>query len=292
MEYRRRRKTGYRPKHGGAYPAAIVVFFLFFGVVYALSASTAAGLVAENWVAPLFRANKKETLVAATPVVADSPVIQLAASPSPAVSTRTVQITMPKLTCYALQMGAYESEENARTQAKALRSIGAAGYLYQDGQRCRVLAAGYPEESSLRKVADQLAGEGIESRAFTIESGQRTVTVSGSEEAILAMELAGENMERLLAAFYDAVIRLDTGETDVRQAAEGLRIQAQTDKAALTMALPGEEAEVLAVCGFFDKVAEQCTNPPDGDGQAEASAWMKHAYLSVVSAYCAYAQGE
>ena len=76
---------------------------------------------------------------------------------STAPSSRSEDIALPALTCYTLQMGVFSSAENAQKQSDTLKSQGAGGYVLQDGDRYRVLAAGYALELSLIHILQRLA---------------------------------------------------------------------------------------------------------------------------------------
>ena len=83
-------------------------------------------------------------------------------TPAPTPVTRTFdesadsrQITVPATPWYAIQLGVFEAEESAGQQAEMYRSRGAAGYVWQDGERYRVLAAVYPSEEDAKVYHDE-----------------------------------------------------------------------------------------------------------------------------------------
>lgn len=290
MEYRRRKQTGYQPKHGGAYPAYIAVFFIFFGIVYLISASAAGTWVAKNWIAPIFKEKVNDvdwnsTIKTPAPAVASPDTTAMPAD-------RQVSFTAPVYICYGLQIGVYENTEHALAQSVALQKIGAAGYILPDGNRYRVLAAGYPDEASVKSVADQLLQEGIESRTYVIKSGSRKLTVSASEDVAAAMETAVQGMTVLLEHFYNQTISLDKGETTLPSAISLIRQEVKTRQATLAISENAMEnqTEVYAVGAFYKTVEEICGGLPESGGQAESTALFKHGFLEAVMAYCAYTQ--
>ena len=89
-------------------------------------------------------------------------VIQTVATPSPIPldaafdeTRETQEITLNGSVWYALQLGAFETEEAAHQLAEQFQRRGAAGYVWQD-ERYRVLAAVYPEKEDAQAVRQQL----------------------------------------------------------------------------------------------------------------------------------------
>ncbi|NCB31788.1 MAG: SPOR domain-containing protein, partial [Clostridia bacterium] len=169
MEYgRRRRRKAYRTSKSrmgsdassGA-GRAMIVLLMIAAIVYLVSASAAGTWLAEHVMAPAFEAlasyTGKEAPIEDTPV---EDVQQVSLSTDG--SSVSANIALPALDCYALQMGVFSSQDNAEKQAQALQGQGAGGYVLQDGDRYRVLAAGYAQEAEAKEVKDRLVNEGMD----------------------------------------------------------------------------------------------------------------------------------
>lgn len=68
------------------------------------------------------------------------------------------EISLPAKKWYAIQLGAFDSEESARSQAEGFIARGAAGYVRKDS-RFRVLAALYPTREEAQTVRQQLQSQ-------------------------------------------------------------------------------------------------------------------------------------
>ena len=191
MEFsrRRRRRPARRSSQPGSSGAgkAVMAMLMLAGIVYLVSASAAGTWLAEKVMAPAFEAlaslgREQEDLTA--PETEDVQQVSLSTAPS----SRSEDIALPALTCYTLQMGVFSSAENAQKQSDTLKSQGAGGYVLQDGDRYRVLAAGYALESEAKEVKDRLVSEGMDCTVYAIEAPGATFRVSGEEGQLAQVE--------------------------------------------------------------------------------------------------------
>ncbi|MEG1525231.1 MAG: SPOR domain-containing protein [Clostridia bacterium] len=288
MEYRRRhRKT--RRLHslrGGTYTVYTAVFLVFFGVVYVLAASKAGDWLAGSVIAPVMLKLAPTVSIAPRPTV--TPAVENT-------SENTVDIQMIPTTCFALQMGVYASKENAEKQAKALQEIGAAGYLVQDAERFRVLAAGYTDEESAKKVSAQLLSEGVESRIYPITCAGRTLHVTASKTQVTALQTTAVGMTELLDELYHAAISFDREAQNVEDGASGLRglrdVAADREDMLATMA-NDDASEVIGMAAFYATVRRGIEDVMEIKEKKQFTAKLKYLYLSGFEAYRSYMEGE
>ena len=177
MEYRRRRRRPYgaRRQRGTLLGAVLCVLLVSAAVVYLVGLSDAGSWIAAHVVAPVFR-----TLGVGGGGDGGEDADAAAQSAS-----RLLEL--PQLRCYALQMGVYASETNAENQSVALQAAGAGGYILQEGDRYRVLAAAYTSEEDLQTVRAQLEQEGLESASHVIESLPCRLVVTGTDAQAQAL---------------------------------------------------------------------------------------------------------
>lgn len=294
MEYRRKHTKSYRQRQGQAGggracsgylragqsgSAYWLIGIVFFGIVYLIGASKAGTWVAVNWIAPALRQSS-----AALPSTAEPAFVQTPAALIDSDATR--EMTLPEKTFYALQIGVYADEENAKAQSSALKKIGAAGYILKDGERFRVLASAYQDKESAAKVADQLTREGIESRIYTIVRTRRTFKITGNAGQIEAVYRAVERTDALLESFYNAFLAFDRDKqsvTDAITALHAIKTETETLHEAVVQ-VNAADGSLGGMDTFYDAVVMRLGQLTDmaAVGTVEFSAALKELYLAAL----------
>lgn len=193
MEYRRKRKAIGKASHGGLSPSGIYALLVLaaltiVGVIYF---SSVGNWLSERVFAPVFAwMDPQEDAPASIQL---EPVAQMEGA-----TIRTSALSLPGITCSAVQIGIYTNEENARKQAEALKKLGAAGYVISDGKQYRVLAAGYLDSTSLASVRDNLSKQGLETTSYTMQTASVKIVVSAQQTQI-------DGIERYLKRFAVSV---------------------------------------------------------------------------------------
>ena len=136
----------------------------------------------------------------------------------------TREITLNGSVWYALQLGAFETEEAAGQLAEQFQRRGAAGYLWPE-ERFRVLAAVYPEKEDAQAVRQQLRDQhDVDSYLFEISIPSVSLRMTGmrgqidileaaflhAEELIRQMERISETLDRQEITPAEAVTELST----------------------------------------------------------------------------------
>lgn len=268
---------------------AIVALLMVAAIVYLISASAAGTWLAEHVMAPAFDAlaartkDKQEDIQ--DPPQEDVQQVSL----STAESSVSANIALPALDCYALQMGVFSSSENAAKQAEALQGQGAGGYVLQDGDRYRVLAAGYAQEAEAKEVKNRLVDEGMDCTVYQLSAPGATFRVSAEESQLAEVETGFSALYEAQATLTEAAIAFDRDAqsvTDGQMAAQG--IQTQLEQRMAGLAAYADSAPAIAsliacrdqFCAALSGLVQSAA-----PNHAAFSAQIKHAQLSVTKAY-------
>lgn len=296
MEYarhRRRKARGRNRKKSaatGEVGRAILALLMVGAIVYLISASAAGTWLAKNVMVPVFSAldsfkGPATSDAALGEDAAQSMQVSLVSTPEAVES----DVTLPALSCYALQMGVYAQAENARTQAAQLRAAGAGGYVLEDGDRYRVIAAGYTDETAAREVKERLSSEGLDCTLYAIITPAATYRVSAESDQLTQVNAGFSSIANAYAALSEAVLRFDA---DAQSAAEGKAAAtgvAETLRAdmALLQGYAGEHTALNALLACYTDCLAAIEKAA-GSEAAEASAFaadFKYAQLYVADRY-------
>jgi len=164
-------------------------------------------------------------------------------TPGPTPVTRTFdetvdarQISVPQSPWYAIQLGVFESEDSALAMAEGYRSRGAAGYIWQDSERYRVLAAVYPDEEDAKRVRTQLKeGQSIDSYVFAIEPMNLTLKLSGMAGQLDVLEAIYTFWQETALELQKESLELDQREMDTKQVRERLTAMVEANEVLLEL---------------------------------------------------------
>ena len=283
MEYRRARRPSARRRQGGMAPAAIIVCIVFLSGVYLFGISKLGTWLAERVVAPVIQAMLPIDRV-------EEPTLIQTIQPSPEpVDERVCEL--PNLDCYAIQIGVYADTANAEAQAARLRSLGAAGYLVGDGDRTRVLAAGYPLVTSMQQVCGQLEQEGVDCLAYEIHTDGVRFSASGTLVQLNTLEAVLNEACSLPEELSAFSIRFDKESMTVAAGIEALQRMQRDAESQLTSLRALESAAfsdaIEPLLSYFASANERITALcADFDQSVTVlSASLKHQYLDCVYAY-------
>lgn len=261
-------------------------------LVYVVSASAVGTWLAENLMAPAFEAlaaleNKPQAAPPAEDSSGEADVQQVSLSTDR--SSVSVELSLPALDCYALQMGVFSTLENAQAQAEAIQSQGAGGYIHADGGRYRVLAAGYSQESQAKEVKDRLLEEGLDCTLYHITSPGATFRVSAQQSQIDQVGSGFSALYDAQASLTEAAIAFDRDAESVdagKQAVQRIRQMLATEMAGLAaFAQDAPALKALADCQTrFDAALDDLIQNPAASHGA-FSAQLKHTQLALSQAY-------
>lgn len=209
MDYRSRSgRLSSEQKSGSG--RTIVFLIVSFAMIAFIVFTTVGKSCASGVVEAIFGNNKEEENEKITDALSNQE--ENLPSPSPKQQVSTVNAQLPAKTFYILQMGQYTDNAAAIVQANTIKSMGAGGYVYSDGELYRVFAAAYPDEDSLKKVQDQVRSAGYDNSAYVLSVDELIVKISGEEETAEAVAKALNLNLDLIEAIYDCSISFDKSE--------------------------------------------------------------------------------
>ena len=202
-------------------------------------------------------------------------VIQTVATPSPIPldaafdeTRETQEITLNGSVWYALQLGAFETEEAAHQLAEQFQRRGAAGYVWQD-ERYRVLAAVYPEKEDAQAVRQQLREQhDVDSYLYEISVPALSLRMTGMKGQIEILEAAFLHADELICQMERISETLDRQEITPAEAAEELNtLREQVELVALRMEQRFLSPRNAAVTGLIGLMRDYATFAREKTGQ-------------------------
>ena len=132
------------------------------------------------------------------------------------------ELELPSGNWYALQLGAFESEEAARKLGQEYARRGAAGYVWLDG-RYRTLAAVYPLKEDAQAVRSQLSLiHEVDTYLYEISLPALRIRLSGMKGQLEILEAAFLHANDLITSLQAMSVALDRQETNVPEALDSL----------------------------------------------------------------------
>jgi hypothetical protein len=202
-------------------------------------------------------------------------------------------VALPGRAWYALQVGSFESEAEARTAAESFRSRGAAGYILKSGAY-RVLAAAYTTRADAQTVQTQLREQhGVETLITEIIQPEVALRLTGQQAQLTALADAWDAIDQLAGHLSELSQRLDRREADSAQGLAALQseretldaLKARLDTLFGKASLPAVR-EVSALLSDLSAALQSAQSVP---GAIRLGAGIKHAHLLCVCRMAAYA---
>ncbi len=305
---RRSRKRGISPQ-----TLRVIAAVALVGVfAYIALATTVGTFLAENLIAPIFRAlsgeeNPSETPPAEEIVHTDTPAASGDALPltpsggysstsaAPAATDGTTgEIRLESRTYYTLQLGAFSSEQNAEKLAGELKGRAAAGYVYSDEGLYRVLAAAYESRDDARAVKEQLmAQNGLDSKVNELVLPAVVLRVNAGEEQFSVVQDAFAAADSACSELFEICEGFDKGELSAAQVAGRLNdLAASCEVPAKALAdEPGSDAgKLYALLEGMAKDLRDCA-ANNGENTVEFSAALKYTQIKEVCAFADFLKG-
>lgn len=223
MEMRRRRtssgRQNYRRNAGGgsSWLRALLLLAVFGAIIYSVFGTGLGKKLKDVYAVPFYEkltgkgaGSPREEPPEETPFApAETP------APSPAPSGETMSLSLKGIDIYMLQLGVFDSAGDAAERADAVRTMGAAGYVYDDGECFRVIGAAYSDSASLESVQAKLRAEGTESTAFRISRGGVELVVTAAPERLLPVKTAFRLAEELAEQLDELAVEFDSESRSV-----------------------------------------------------------------------------
>ncbi len=300
MEFRRkrrRRRYAAAPDGGGA-GRALLALIVIAAVVYLVSASAVGTWVAQNVVAPVFTwvdDQLKGTPAAATPDGIVQAPEETQGGTIAQGNTVTGEVELPAMECFALQMGVFSTEINAKTEAEALQKRGAGGYVMEDAGKYRVLAAAYINRESLDQVREQLKTEGLDSALYTFLAPMSTLRVTATEAQLTRIKDGFAALNTLQKEAAEASLTFDKEQQKPEEGktkAAALLAELKTAKDVFLAEDTGGNPVLSAMEACFTKYEDALTELSNYDTESfiDFSSKMKYTHLYIAHAYATLAQ--
>lgn len=198
----------------------------------------------------------------------------------------TREITLNGSVWYALQLGAFETEEAAGQLAEQFQRRGAAGYLWPE-ERFRVLAAVYPEKEDAQAVRQQLRDQhDVDSYLFEISIPSVSLRMTGMRGQIDILEAAFLHAEELIRQMERISETLDRQEITPAEAAEELStLREQVELVALRMEqrfLSPRNAAVTGLIGLMRDYAAFAREKTGQESNALLSRQLKYQTIQTI----------
>lgn len=189
----------------------------------------------------------------------------------------TREITLNGSVWYALQLGAFETEEAAGQLAEQFQRRGAAGYLWPE-ERFRVLAAVYPEKEDAQAVRQQLRDQhDVDSYLFEISIPSVSLRMTGMRGQIDILEAAFLHAEELIRQMERISETLDRQEITPAEAAEELNtLREQVELVALRMEQRFLSPRNAAVTGLIGLMRDYAAFAREKTGQESNALLSRH----------------
>lgn len=159
-----------------------------------------------------------------TPLPAESPVPLTESFDE---TVETCEWSLPSVEWFALQLGAFDQEDSARSLAVQFQGRGAAGYLWQE-DRYRVLAAIYANEIDARNVRQQISEQhNVDSYLFRIHLPPVSVSIHGMRGQIEILKAAFVHAADLITELQESCLKSDRGERTREEQLQTLTALAQ-----------------------------------------------------------------
>ena len=180
---------------------------------------------------------------------------------------KSQELTLSAHTLYALQLGAFTQENAARQLAQEFSARGAAGYVYQDGDTYRVLAAAYPTRAEAQTVQTRLNAQNISTYIHPCIQEALTLRAGGTGSQVDALGEALGYLDGLAGKLYTLSSGLDAQTVSAEDAKAALLSEGATCAAlhqrlstAFDGALPGSLSPLAQLLGDVSADAETSRN--------------------------------
>ena len=299
MEFRRkRRRRRYAAPEGGGAGKAILALIVIAAVVYLVSASAVGTWVAQNVVAPVFTwvdGQLKGTPAATTPDGIVQAPEETQGGTIAQGNTVTGEVELPAMECFALQMGVFSTEVNAKAEAETLQKRGAGGYVMEDAGKYRVLAAAYTNRESLDQVREQLKADGLDSALYTFLAPMSTLRVTATEAQLERIKNGFAALNTLQKAAAEASLAFDKEQQKPeagKTKAAALLTELKTAKDVFLAEGAGGNPVLSAMEECFTKYEDALAELSNYDTESfmDFSSKMKYTHLYIAHAYATLAQ--
>ncbi len=211
--------------------------------------------------------------------------------PSPEPSEKPVEqdvFTVKSSPFFLLQMGQFDSEQEAISGSDQLQAMGGAGYIAEKDGTFRLFAAAYTDAESLVSVQQQIRKDGYISETYITDAKTVRIALKGAPEAIQSFETGIELLQTLPFDLCKTSLLYDKKETDRQRIADDLKQYRQTlDKSLENLRLiRSDDLEPLnKALEKYQNAVSTFLTMHDNIGEDLYAGALKHLQLEVIFAY-------
>jgi len=187
MRYSRIRRSRNRRR----YLSSVIMIFLILGGIYLFTAGT-MGKYISNFIAPILKSKQEtaqldqnepydEDMELTLPGTNEQDDNQDNKEENASKATETVKVQA--MNFFGIQMGAFNSKENAQTVGEQLKTKGGAGYILDD-QYSRVIAMMFLNENDAATVIQQLKNNSIEAQMYELKCPGVEMEITATSQKI------------------------------------------------------------------------------------------------------------
>ena len=282
------------PKKKRRYTALIIVIVILAAAVYFAGAGAAGGWLAENVINPVF--NNDSTSVAATSTESSDvstasveETVQTVNLPAESGTRVEEEISADEVSLYALQVGAFSEEDNAKNTASSVRALGGAGFVAYDGELYRVLIAAYTDESDAKEVKTTLESENVSTSVFTLSSGTLTFKIGAEQSQIDAIKACFNVVPEIIDTLQQIIYDADKGE-NVDAALAALRQKATEKADNLEAVVSTDGGAMQSLSTYMQGLCKTLENIPLSTdvSEVEFSSELKYNLIGIVIDYSTF----
>ena len=206
----------------------------------------------------------------------------------------TKTLTLPGRTWYALQLGAFETEEMARSFADAYRARGAAGFIDRS-DHFRVLAAAYDSRAAAQAVQSQLGAlHGVEAYVSEITRPEVQLRLTGQRAQLTALCDAYDALNNAAEKAYALSRGLDGRSMERQEILLSLTSEKETAlalKSRLADLFGKDAPEAVAfIVEALNELSAALENALSASGDTALGAQVKYIQLFCIERMAAYAR--
>ena len=257
--------------------AVILVIVAF--AVFVFSVNAIGKFVAEKVMAPV--------MGSLTVVATNTP----APNATPDTSKLTQTINVPAFSLFTIQLGAYSTEDAAKTEAANVKAQGGAGYVAK-GDYFRVLASGYNTKADADNVQAQLKDANKDSQVFELKCDELVFKITATKAQIDTINNAFTKYPLLCSQFVDYSASFDKG--DISQIEFRTKIKTMlSDIQKIKTDLTNMGSSNKALLALIDIYAQAETSMEDISTDNQSSSQdllvkIKYNYIQMADIFCQY----
>lgn len=196
------------------------------------------------------------------------------------------QITLPAKALYAVVLGVYDTEDEARPDAAAYALRGAAGTIVETNDGWALLGAGYRTEGAAASVCAQLrSNEDIDTQVMLFGADEVRISLTATRTQTEAIAAALDMLEDMPDTLMQLAAQLDRGDINTatsRTLAAAALTEAEAARDALSAAIGTTadifsrltETEIMEFCDTLRLISGE-----DGPRGLSFSSWLKQCSL-------------